>query len=40
MKVVKIVNPNSSHHKEKDFLSLILYLYEMVFTKLVVIIIL
>ena len=31
MKVVKRVNPKSSHHKEKNFsISLILHLYEMV----------
>ena len=29
MKVVKIVNPRSSYHKEKVFFYLILYLYEM-----------
>ena len=28
-KVVKRVNPKSSHHKEKNFFSFILYLYEM-----------
>ena len=40
MKVVKRVNPMSSHHQENNFFYLILYLYEMtLFTKLTVVII-
>ena len=41
IKVVKKVSPKGSHHKKKMFyISLILYLYDMMdFTKLIVIII-